>query len=100
MSPLPSFSFMGVEIVLLNDNDVVKPATEREMLLVVSEKLTTLTEKVDEIRKDNAGKYDAITVVLNKQHDEIEKINKWRYMINGALIILSIIIGWIINLIY
>ena len=84
----------------LGDNDVVKPSTEREMLLVVSEKLTTLTEKVDEIRKDNAGKYDAINTVLNEHQKEINKINKWLWMSYGALSLLAILIGWIINLVY
>ncbi len=84
----------------LSLDDVTKPSTEREMLLVVSEKLTTLTEKVDEIRKDNAGKYESVNVVLNEHEKEINRINKWLYMIYGALILLSVIIGWIINLVY
>lgn len=70
------------------------------MLLLVNEKLTTLGNKVDEIKNDNACKYTSINAILNEQQQEINRINKWRYMINGALLLISAILGYLFNLIY
>ncbi len=70
----------------LISDEVTRPLTEREMLLLVNEKLTTLNVKVDEIRTDNAGKYES----LNKDFKEFkDDTNKRFNMAKGAGVVIS-----------
>lgn len=67
-------------------DEVNKPLTEREMLLLVSEKLTTLNTKVDEIRADNACKYET----LNREFKDFrEDTNKRFNIAKGAGLVIT-----------
>ena len=79
-------------------DEVNKPLTEREMLLLVSEKLTTLNTKVDEIRADNACKYET----LNREFKDFREDTNKRFNIakgaglvkTGLFMVLQSYIQW------
>ena len=88
-----------LRLPLIDDCINTTPLSDREILLLVNEKVNTLTIKFDEIRIDDAGKYKLMNDALKEHQKAIDKINSWQWMELGALIILSAIITWIIQFI-
>ena len=88
-----------LRLPLIDDCINTTPLSDREILLLVNEKVNTLTGKVDDIRTDNVGKYEAINNVLTTHQKTIDKLNRWQWMELGALGILSAIVTWVVQLI-
>lgn len=74
--------------------------SDREILLLVNEGLNNLNNKVDDIRTDNACKFDTTSKTLGEHQKSIDKLNRWQYMELGALIIISVVMSWIVQLVY
>lgn len=76
-------------------DEVNTTLTDRELLLLVNERLTALNSKVDELRIDNAGKYEKLNGELKDLRDDYNQdmgtIKQQFSMCKGGMFAISII---------
>jgi hypothetical protein len=85
-------------------NEVNKSLSDRELLILVNERLTTLGGKLDEYRADNNSKYiflqdelkcsgERLQTQIDAINIEVGRIKNVSYMQKGAFIFLGVLIS-------
>lgn len=64
-----------------------------------------MNQKIDDLLKDNKEAHDKILEQVKKTNGSVAEIQKWRYLINGGLIVMNILfvpvlIWFLINFIF
>lgn len=102
-------------VKVVDDRSIVtsKDLSDRELLLVINEKVQTLNEKVDELKQDYVTKYGVLENQLKALDEkqtkdlkcvddslkkEIHDLQKWHWMIYGVLIFLSFLVTWLVSI--
>lgn len=78
-------------------DDINATLSDRELLILLNERLTNLNVKLDELKDDNVSKYectrDELKQFREQYQNDMNRINHKFSMVEGALTLISLIIA-------